>query len=354
MDGNWINTRQAGGHNEWPAFLRELPNDEVGTPAYAGGWPGPAERRGGRRLEGERQGCSPGGGGDGSIMCGEAGCLHCGFTSATSHPLLETIISCSIIQMIFTRANYTGPRPAEKMAWVFYCCTHRQESAPAEAVQVGVETFGCTCFFSGSVPMKSHKGCCKLYTMVSAFVLTFLLCLFSFGCHSIPVKHFPCLLLQHLHKLISLRWQICPQISFFCTVARWSSLQGKCLHLSLHAHHLGAVQMDTKFTEILCHHFVLAPLWCAPQTDGAKPINPPSLFIATFPTTLRQHQTGKSKKEVFELIIIKVIDQNKCASLGRVCYLHVYHKQQLNNNVLFFHLQWTPPFFYILNHNLIC
>lgn len=214
MDGNWINTRQVGGHNEWPAFLRELLNDEVGTPACAGGWPGPAERRGGQRSEGERQGCSSGGGGDGSIMCGEAGCLHCGFTSATSHPLLETIISCSIIQMIFTRANYTGPRPAEKMAWVFYCCTHRQESAPAEAVQVGAETFGCTCFFSGSVPMKSHKGCCKLYTMVSAFVLTSLLCLFPSGCHSIPVKHSPCLLL-HLHKLMSLQWQISPQISFF-------------------------------------------------------------------------------------------------------------------------------------------
>lgn len=47
-------------------------------------------------------------GGDGGIMCGEAGRLQCGFTSATSHPLFKTIISCSIIQMIFTRANYTG------------------------------------------------------------------------------------------------------------------------------------------------------------------------------------------------------------------------------------------------------
>lgn len=62
-------------------------------------------------------------------MCGEAGCLHCGFTSATSHPLFKSIISCSIIQMIFIRANYTGPCPAEKMARVFYCCTHMQKSA---------------------------------------------------------------------------------------------------------------------------------------------------------------------------------------------------------------------------------
>lgn len=95
-------------------LLRELLNDEVGTSALAGGWPGPAERWGGQRLEGERLGCSLGG--DGGIMCGEAGCLHCGFTPATSHPLFETIINCSIIQMIFTRANYTGPCPAEKMA----------------------------------------------------------------------------------------------------------------------------------------------------------------------------------------------------------------------------------------------
>lgn len=48
-------------------------------------------------------------------MCGEAGCLHCGFTSATPHPLFKAIINCSIIQMIFTRANYIGPCPAEKM-----------------------------------------------------------------------------------------------------------------------------------------------------------------------------------------------------------------------------------------------
>lgn len=47
-------------------------------------------------------------------MCGEAGCLHCGFTSATSHPLFQTIIRSSIIHMIFTRANYTGLCPAEK------------------------------------------------------------------------------------------------------------------------------------------------------------------------------------------------------------------------------------------------
>lgn len=41
-------------------------------------------------------------------MCGEAGCLQCGFTPATSRLLFGTIISCSIIQMIFTRASYTG------------------------------------------------------------------------------------------------------------------------------------------------------------------------------------------------------------------------------------------------------
>ena len=98
-------------------LLRELLNDEVGTSALAGGWPGSAERWGGQPWEGERgRETLSLGGGDGGIMCGEAGCLHCGFTSATSHPLFETIINCSIIQMVFTRANYTGPCPAEKMA----------------------------------------------------------------------------------------------------------------------------------------------------------------------------------------------------------------------------------------------
>ena len=68
-------------------------------------------------------------------MCGEAGCLQCGFTSTTSHALFKTIISCSIIQMIFTRANYTGLCPAEKMAGVFYCCTYTKKSFTAQAVQ---------------------------------------------------------------------------------------------------------------------------------------------------------------------------------------------------------------------------
>lgn len=70
-----------------------------------------------------------GGGADEGIKCAvKQGCLHCGFTSATSHLLFETIISCSIIHTIFTRANYTRLCHAEKMGCrVFYCCTRRLE-----------------------------------------------------------------------------------------------------------------------------------------------------------------------------------------------------------------------------------
>lgn len=93
-----------------------------------------------------------GGGADGGIKCAvKQGCLHCGFTSATSHPLFKTIISCSIIHTIFTRANYTRPCHAEKMGCrVFYCCTHRLEMR-------GCSTGGRNLWldwalFSGSVP----------------------------------------------------------------------------------------------------------------------------------------------------------------------------------------------------------
>lgn len=100
-----------------------------------------------------------GGGADGGIKCAvKRGCLHCGFTSATPpHPLFKTIISCSIIHTIFTRANYTRPCHAEKMGFrVFYCCTHRLEMR-------GCSTRGRNLWlelplFSGSVPTFSHKG----------------------------------------------------------------------------------------------------------------------------------------------------------------------------------------------------
>lgn len=62
-------------------------------------------------------------------MCGEAGVSALRFHLCNPpHPLFKTIISCSIIHTIFTRANYTRPRHAEKMGFrVFYCCTHRLE-----------------------------------------------------------------------------------------------------------------------------------------------------------------------------------------------------------------------------------
>lgn len=88
-------------------------------------------------LEEARQRCSLGG--DGGIMCGEAGCLQCGFTSATSHPLFETIINCSIIQMIFTRANCTGPASCRENGLSVLLLHSQAEEYTAEAVQVGVE-----------------------------------------------------------------------------------------------------------------------------------------------------------------------------------------------------------------------
>lgn len=88
-------------------------------------------------LEEARQRCSLGG--DRGIMCGEAGCLQCGFTSATSHPLFETIINCSIIQMIFTRANYTGPTSCRENGLSVLLLHSQAEESAAEAVQEGVK-----------------------------------------------------------------------------------------------------------------------------------------------------------------------------------------------------------------------
>lgn len=112
-------------------LLRGLFNDEVGTSARAGRAAGRAPLSVGVASIGRREVKTlslSGGGSDGGIVCGEAGCLHCGFTSVNSRPLFTTIINCSIIQMIFTRANYTGPC-RENGLWVFYCCIHRQQSA---------------------------------------------------------------------------------------------------------------------------------------------------------------------------------------------------------------------------------
>lgn len=149
------------------SLLRELLNDEVGTSALAGSRPSWSERLGSRHWEGERTRCSLGG--DGSIMCGEAGCLHCGFTSATSHLLFKTIINCSIIQMIFTRANYTGPHPAEKMAGVFYCSNLHAEECAAEAVQVGLRNLWLDLFSSLGVSPHSQE----LLWAVQSFITHF-------------------------------------------------------------------------------------------------------------------------------------------------------------------------------------
>lgn len=108
-------------------------------------------------LEGARRRCSLGG--DGGIMCGEAGCLQCGFTSATSHPLFETIINCSIIQMIFTRANCTGPTSCRENGLSVLLLHSQAEECTAEAVQVGVEPLAG--LVSSQGVSHSRKGCYK-------------------------------------------------------------------------------------------------------------------------------------------------------------------------------------------------
>lgn len=74
MDGNWINTLQVWGHNEWAAFEERAPQWWRGDICFS--------RRKALLIR-RRKRCSLGGD-EGDIMCGEAGCLHCGFTSATS------------------------------------------------------------------------------------------------------------------------------------------------------------------------------------------------------------------------------------------------------------------------------
>lgn len=148
--GSYTNTWQTGGSWWMDRLLRGLFNDEVGTSAWAGGWPGPAERQGGQPWKQRRRRPLSGGGSDGGMICGEAGCLHCGFTSVNSRPLFTTIINCSIIQMIFTRANYTGPCRENGLSVLLL---HSQAAeCTREAVQAAVEIFGRTYFFSGSVP----------------------------------------------------------------------------------------------------------------------------------------------------------------------------------------------------------
>lgn len=60
-------------------FKRELLNDEEGTSAWA--------------MEAEKEEMPVCGGGDRGIMCGEAGCVHCGFTSATSPSIVSRLLS---------------------------------------------------------------------------------------------------------------------------------------------------------------------------------------------------------------------------------------------------------------------
>lgn len=54
--------------------------------------------------------------GDGGIMCGEAGCVHCGFNSATSRPLFRDYYQLFNYSDDIYQGQLYRAYPAEKMA----------------------------------------------------------------------------------------------------------------------------------------------------------------------------------------------------------------------------------------------
>ena len=92
-------------------------------------------------------------------MCGEAGCLHCGFTPATSPSIVRDYYQLfNYSDDIYQGQLYRAVSCRENGLSVLLLHSQAEECA-AEAVQVGgeKETFGCwTCFFSGSVPSQSQ------------------------------------------------------------------------------------------------------------------------------------------------------------------------------------------------------
>lgn len=89
-------------------------------------------------------------------MCGEAGCLHCGFTSATSPSIVGDYYQLfNYSDDIYQGQLYRAASCRENGQSVLLLHSQAEECA-AEAVQVGVETFGRACFFSGSVPTVSR------------------------------------------------------------------------------------------------------------------------------------------------------------------------------------------------------
>lgn len=99
-------------------------------------------------------------GGDGGLMCGEVGCLHCGFTSATP---------TSIVGDYYELFNYSGDIYQGQLYRAASCrenglsvlllhsqAEEREQLLLTEALQVKAETSGWTFFFFltslGSVP----------------------------------------------------------------------------------------------------------------------------------------------------------------------------------------------------------
>lgn len=166
--------------------------------------------------------------------------------------------------MIFTRANYTGPCPAEKMAWVFYCCTHRRKSALLRLFKWGLKPLAGLVSSQGVSP-------CKLYITISGVFLTHFWVIFiSFGCHSISIKHLPFSQTSSQTTLAQVLWTHQNGLVFKFLIAllqqkwtlvsaykRWrsysetpcSSVWGKHLNVSFHTYQFHPVQVDAKFIE---------------------------------------------------------------------------------------------------------
>lgn len=187
--------------------------------------------------------------------------------------------------MIFIRANYTGPCPAEKMARVFYCCTHMQKSALLRLFKWGPQ--------EPLAGLVSSEGVSPLLSRVTInhplwFLTRFSAVFISLGCHSSPIKRSLhlffafCISTKRYHTPCSLVLKV-PQSSW-CTTASYkkaalmhpcSSVRGKRLNLSLslpspscspdghQKNHHGQLRFGVNTLS-------RTSLWCAAQTHRAN------------------------------------------------------------------------------------
>ncbi len=155
-------------------LLRELLNDEVGTSALAGGWPGPAEWWGGQERGREML-----------AWWWWRYNVRWGRVSALRFHLCNLP---SIVRDYYQLFNYSDDIYQGQLYRAVSCrenglsvlLLHSQaEECAAEAVQVGVKTFGWTCFFSGSVPTVTRVAInYPPRFQLFFFLFSFQLCLF--------------------------------------------------------------------------------------------------------------------------------------------------------------------------------